>query len=89
MYCVITEDGVVTAKTLNGINKKLSSKVDKLEFRRLGGDYIVTLTNHDLEFVQDKKRMSMIPIDKLYKSDNSKMVLTLIMILSFISAVRG
>jgi len=89
MYCVITEDGVETARTLKGINNRLKAKLDKVEFKRLGGDYIVTLTNRDLEFVQDKKRMSMIPIDKLYKTDNSKMMLMFILVLSFISAVRG
>lgn len=90
MYYVITENEVVDGKDLNQINKKLYAMLEETDFRSLGEDKIITLTTADLNFVQDKKRMSMIPMERLYKKDTTgKLMLYFILALQVLSFVRG
>lgn len=90
MYYVITENEVVDGKDLEHVNKKLFAKLEETDFRRLGEDKIITLTAADLNFIQDKKRMSMIPMERLYKKDTTgKLILYFILALQVLSFMRG
>lgn len=85
MYIVITDNGAVTGKSLKDTNKQLNAQIEENEFKQLGPDRIVKLTEQDLEFVQDKRRMSRIPIEKLFKKNSSiTLILAIIMIIEFI-----
>lgn len=88
MLYVITPSGVTSGKTLNQINKKLKAKFDENEFTQLGADKITKINTDDVEFVQDKKRLSMIPMSSLYKADNSKYYLIGILILQMILLLK-
>ncbi|MDD3253693.1 MAG: hypothetical protein PHV18_14170 [Lachnospiraceae bacterium] len=43
--------------------------MDEDEFRSIGGDLIVTLTDVDLNFVQDKRKLSTIMFGNFFKKD--------------------
>lgn len=89
MFYIITENGVYSGKTLNSANKKLNAKLDEVEMTSLGADKIIKLTDKDIDFVQDKKRLSLIPIANLYKTDNTvKYMVMLILFLNFILMVK-
>jgi hypothetical protein len=89
MVYIITDDGVLTGKTINAANKKLNAKLEDVEMVSLGADKVVKLTDNDIDFVQDKKRLSLIPISNLYKTDNTVKYMTIgILILNFILLVK-
>lgn len=69
MYIVVTSSKIYTAKTLSLLNKKMDAKMDEDEFRSIGGDLIVTLTDVDLNFVQDKRKLSTIMFGNFFKKD--------------------
>lgn len=81
MYVVICENGVVVGKTLKEVNKQMDSLIEESEFVRLGSDYVCYMTKQDIDFVQDKKRLSMIPIRNLYKKDNTSLILQIVTLL--------
>lgn len=88
-YYIITENGVHTGKSLQQANRKINAKLDDAETISLGPDKVVKLTNKDIDFVQDKKRLSLIPITNLYKSDNSmKYMVMAILFLNFILLMK-
>jgi hypothetical protein len=88
-YSVITDNGLVQSNTLLGINQKLKAKLEDKEFKQLGNDKIVKITDRDLEFIQDKKRLSMIPIRNLYKKNNTTMLLlVVVLVLQFILLIK-
>lgn len=89
MYYIITDNGVYTGKSLSQANRKLNAKLEDTETLSLGADKVVKLTNKDIDFVQDKKRLSLIPITNLYKSDNSmKYMVMAILFLNFILLMK-
>ena len=89
MLYVLTPNGVVTGKTLGQVNKKLNAKLEESEFSQLGSDKIVRMETQDIDFVQDKKRLSIIPISNLYKSDGSmKYMLLGMLFLQFFLLVK-
>jgi len=82
---IITDNGVYSGKTINAANRKLNAKLDEVEMVSLGADKVIRLTDKDIDFVQDKKRISLIPIANLYKSDNSiKYMIMIVLFLNFI-----
>lgn len=90
MIYVITDAGVTAGKSIKEVNKKLDILLENVEFRHIGSDKIVNLTNTDLEFVMDKKLMSKIPMKNLYrKKDNTGLMLLGMLILQFIILVKG
>lgn len=89
MYCVITDNGPVTGRSLKEVNRKLNSLIEENEFRQLGSDRIIILTEQNLEFVQDKKRMSRIPIEKLFRKNSTiTLMLGIIMLIEFILLIK-
>ncbi|WP_202709708.1 hypothetical protein [Sporosalibacterium faouarense] len=89
MYIVILEEDIVVANTLSKLNKKLGSKLEEQEFKKVGNNRIVKLTEKDLDFVQDKKRLATIPIKNLYSKDKThKLILYAILFFNFITFIR-
>lgn len=87
MYYVISDNGIISGKSIKEINRKSKSIFDENEFKACGADKVVKVTNEDIDFVQDKKRLSLIPIKQLYKSDNVNNLLYIIMVMVFIAIV--
>lgn len=88
-YYALTDIGIFKAGTIKGLNKKLNAKFDRKEFVYIGKDAIVRLNDKDIDFVQDKKRLSQIPIQTLYKKDSTKYFLYFIIFLQIIMLIRG
>ena len=90
MYVVITKNGVIQNKSLKKINKMLKSNIEELEFRQVGKDKVVSLSEIDIDFVQDKARMAAIPIKRLYKTDNSqKYIMYAVLALQIILMIKS
>lgn len=90
MFVVVTPRRVVTASSLRKINKKLNSKIELTDFKSAGTDFIVNLTDTDLDFVRDMKAMASIPIRNLYKKDNTVLILCVLnLLMTFIGIAAG
>lgn len=86
MIYAITERGVVAGEKLSQVNQKLDSKIDRDELVFLGADAVVKLTDRDIDFVQDKKKMSNILFGNFFKKDNSvKIICIFTAIFSFLN----
>lgn len=77
MYYFITKQGVIAGRTKKEceMNAKIKGKVDYDEMMSLGPDYVVKLTDADIDFVQDKRKLSQIMFSNFFKKDNSAKVL--------------
>ena len=77
MYYFITKQGVIAGRTKKEceMNAKIKGKVDYDEMMALGGDYVVKLTDADIDFIQDKRKLSQIMFSNFFKKDNSAKVL--------------
>lgn len=89
MFYVITKTGVASGKSIKEINRKTGSIFDVDEFHGIGTDFVVQVDVPDLSFVQDKKRLSMIPMRNLYKKDSLIIFVILNMIMTFFCLVKG
>ena len=93
MYYVVTKFGVATGKTLNDIRSNQfvkgsisKGKIDRDEFKVVGPDYIVNMTDADLDFIQDKQKLSQIMFQNFFKQDNSvKVFLFINIFLTFLN----
>lgn len=87
MYYLITKQGVITGKTKKEVelNGKIKGKLDHDEMIALGPDYVVKLTDADIDFIQDKRKLSQIMFSNFFKKDNSGKVFGLLnMFLTFL-----
>ena len=90
MYFVITENTIYRNNTLKGLNRKMKSAMEQEEFVSVGKDFIIQLSNTDIQFVQDKKRLQSVAINKLFKKSNTdKIILVIILIISAVTMIRG
>lgn len=88
MYYVIKSSGVVSAPSLKALNKKLNAKMNDDEFTVIGKDFVVKLTNEDLDFVQDKHKMENLCFASFFRKDNSvKMMSLFILAINFIQLI--
>ena len=71
MKYAITDSGVIVGKTILDLNKKLGTKLENEEMYHVGPDSFVKLSAGDIEFLQDKRRMSQIMFAQFFKKDNS------------------
>lgn len=78
MVYVITDQGVISGRSIKEVNTKLQAKMEKEEFISLGPDLVSRLTTKDIEFVQDKHRVSAIMFGNFFRKDNSVKVITLV-----------
>ena len=88
MYYAITKFGVVTGKTLGEVRSNQfirgnysKGQLDREEFHVIGPDYVVNLTDSDLEFIQDKHKRSQIMFSNFFKQDNSAKVFSILNII--------
>ncbi len=89
MYIVITENKVYTGKTLSILNRSMDGLMDEDEFKQIGADSVAVLTAADLDFVQDKRKLSSIMFGNFFKKDNLPRNLMIVnIILTFILFVR-
>lgn len=85
MVYVVTDQGVISGRSIKEINGKLQSKLEKEEFRSLGPDLVTHLTAQDIDFVQDKYRVSRIMFGNFFRKDNSvKLIALMNLIMTFL-----
>lgn len=80
MYYVIMKQGVITGKTKKEVeaHPKIKGKIDFNELVSVGPDYVIKLTDEDIDFIQDKKKLSQIMFSNFFKKDNSGKVFGLL-----------
>ena len=78
MIYLITDSGVKVGRTVCDINKKYNIMVEQAELYPYGPDMVAKLTRADIDFVQDKRRMSAIMFGNFFKTDNSGKLLTIV-----------
>lgn len=95
MYIVINNDNVTIKKNLKQINKKLKAAFKKEDFKNLNNNYIMNISNEDLDFKRDVYELNHVFVQKLYKKDGSNLinyafyVIMLIMLLMMLTSVKG
>jgi hypothetical protein len=89
MYYAITETKVYSAKTLALLNRSMNGLMDEDEFKQIGGDCVALLSPSDLDFVQDKRKLSTIMFGNFFKKDTlPRNLMILNIILTFIMFIR-
>ena len=80
MYYVITKQGVIACKSKKELelNNKIKGKIDYDEMIALGADFVVKMTDADIDFVQDKRKLSQIMFSSFFRKDNSAKVLSFV-----------
>ena len=89
MYIAITDTRVYTAKTLPMLNRSMNGMLGEDEFKQVGADSVVVLSAVNLDFVQDKRKLSSIMFGNSFKKDvvpRNLMIANII--LTFIMFVR-
>ena len=81
MIYVITDHGVQCAKSINDFNRRYHVLLEEAELTPLGPDRVVKVTNQDIDFIQDKFRMSNIMFGNFFRKDNSGKVLMIVNII--------
>ena len=81
MFYVVTDRGVQVGRSLKELNRKYGILLEPEEMTPLGPDSIVYLNNSDIDFVQDKHRISNIMFGNFFKTDNSGKLLTIVNII--------
>ena len=81
MIYVITDHGVQTAKNINDFNRRYHVLLEETELTPVGPDRVVRVTNQDIDFIQDKYRMSNIMFGNFFRKDNSGKVLMIVNII--------
>lgn len=66
MIYLITEQKIKTFKTLEEVELQENIKIDENELKTVGNDYVIKLTNKDLDFCIDKYNLSKIALSGLY-----------------------
>lgn len=88
MYYIITDRGVYSGSSCSQINKRHGIKIEAAEFTSVGADYVTCVTNKNIEFLEDKARLSQIMFGNFFKKDSMPTILTIInIILTFIVLV--
>jgi len=89
-YVAVTDHTVVVSKNLNKLNKQLDAKLEHQNFKTLGHDHVVILTDADLEFLKDNKQISNQVLTGLFKvKDPSRLYLIVLIILSLVSILQS
>lgn len=81
MIYIITDQGVKVGKSIREINRKYNIEVEPAELYPCGADMVAKLTRSDIDFVQDKRRMSAIMFGNFFKTDNSGKLLMIVELL--------
>ena len=81
MIYLITDSGVKSAKTFKEFNNKCHVLLEESECASCGGDFVSYATNNDLDFLQDKARVSNIMFGNFFRKDNSAKVFGIVNII--------
>ena len=89
MFYVVTQNKIYKGKTLKEVNKAINGQIDLDEFHPVGTDLIVHLSASDLDFVQDKRKLSSIMFGNFFKKDTLTRNLIIVnLIFTFICMVK-
>lgn len=80
-YIVLTKNEIFVERTLKKLNSKVKGLIDNTELKRIGSHYVANMTDEDITFTQDKRRMANIPWQHLIKKDNTIMYYFIIMLI--------
>lgn len=78
MIYIITDSGVKVGKTIREVNRRYAIEVEPAELYPCGPDMVAKLTRENIDFVEDKHRMSKIMFGNFFKVDNSGKLLTIV-----------
>lgn len=81
MIYQITDSGVRSARTFKEFNNKYHVLLEEAECKPCGGDFVVYCNNQDLDFLQDKARVSNIMFGNFFRKDNSAKVFGIVNII--------
>lgn len=88
MIYAITSSGVENSASVAGINKKLSTELKKEDFKRVGNDLILNLTEDDFDFIKDRKQISRIIMSRLFKKESGQFLLYVMLVMLFIILIK-
>ena len=88
MFYVVTEDGIKCGITINDINKKTGVTLKKEDFKRIGNDKLINLTDDDFDFIKDRKQLSRIIMSRLFKKESGQWLLYVILVIQFILLLK-
>ncbi len=95
MFIVVNNDKLTYKKTLKELNKKLGTAFKQDEFKKYNADYILNISDEDLDFKRDVNELSKVFVSKLYRKDAANFinysfyVIMLIMLLITLTGVNG
>ncbi len=81
MIYQITDAGVRTGKNFKDFNNKYDNLLEESECTPCGGDFVVYCNNQDLDFLQDKARVSNIMFGNFFRKDNSAKIFSIVNII--------
>ena len=67
MYIVITENKVYQHRILSQLAKKMDAELKPDDFKLIGRDHVMTMTNNDLSYVQDIKEIERVSLGRLFR----------------------
>lgn len=89
-YIVQTDRHLYVCDSIEAVKKETGLMLEESEMKRIDGHYIVLMNDSDIEFVQDKRRLSGIPWNSMLKKDMTLNYLMYAMIaLQVISLIKG
>lgn len=94
-YIVINNDNVTIKRNLKQINKKLKTSFKKEDFKNFNNNYIMNISDEDLDYKRDIHELNRVFVQKLYKKDASNLinyafyVIILIMLLIIMTGVSS
>ncbi len=81
MIYMITDSGVRTGRTFKEFNNKYHVLLEESECIPCGPDLVCSTTQQDLDFLQDKARVSNIMFGNFFRKDNTGKVLSVVNII--------
>lgn len=88
-YYLINSSGVHSAMTRVALDRKLETSTEDTDYKCFGSDKVMIATQEDMSFLKDLKRISMIPMERLYKKDNTtRLILIITAVLSFLNLIQ-
>ena len=81
MIYLITDSGVKSARTFKQLNDRYHVLLEPDECISVGADFVAKITNKDMEFLQDKAKVSNIMFSNFFRKDNSGKLLTIVNII--------
>lgn len=89
-YILITDRHVYTGDSSAQIAKVTNLPIEESEFKRLDNYFISKVSDVDIDFLQDKKRLSNIPWQSMLKKDmTERYILYAVIVLEIFNLIRG